>query len=47
MGGVGLGEGGQGVCERRIEVFLKIQRKFFFLWAWGVGRVGWDGLKFL
>ena len=31
MGGVGLG-GGQGGCERRIEVFVKIQKKktFFF-----------------
>ena len=25
MGGVGLGGGGQGGCERRIEVFVKIQ----------------------
>ena len=33
MGGVGLGGGGgQGGCERRIEVFVKIQKKknFFF-----------------
>ena len=31
MGGVGLG-GGQGGCERRIEVFVKIKKKknFFF-----------------
>ena len=28
MGGVGLG-GGQGGCERRIEVFVKIQKKLF------------------
>ena len=27
MGGVGLGGGGQGGCERRIEVFVKIQKK--------------------
>ena len=27
MGGVGLG--GQGGCERRIEVFVKIQKKNF------------------
>ena len=28
MGGVGLGRGGgQGGCERRIEVFVKIQKK--------------------
>ena len=31
--GVGLG-GGQGGCDRRIEVFVKIQKK------WGVGRGG-------
>ena len=30
MGGVGLG-GGQGGCERRIEVFVKIKKKKFFL----------------
>ena len=32
MGGVGLGGGGQGGCERRIEVFVKIQKnkKIFF-----------------
>ena len=34
MGGVGLG-GGQGGCERRIEVFVKIQKKNF-----GGGRGG-------
>ena len=33
-GGVGLG--GQGGCERRIEVFVKIQKKFFFFWGGGV-----------
>ena len=39
MGGVGLG-GGQGGCERRIEVFVKIQKKnFFFFW----GGVRWGG----
>ena len=27
MGGVGL-TGGQGGCDRRIEVFVKIQKKF-------------------
>ena len=36
MGGVGLG--GQGGCERRIEVFVKIQKKIFG----GVG-VRWEG----
>ena len=29
MGGVGLGGGGQDGCERRIEVFVKIQKKKF------------------
>ena len=37
--GVGLGDvrvvGGQGGCEQRIEVFVKIQKKFG-----GLGRVG-------
>ena len=42
MGGVQLGGGGggQGGCERRIEVFVKIQKKNFFLGGGGVG-VGW------
>ena len=35
MGGVGLGEG-QGGCERRFEVFVKIQNYFF----WGGGGGG-------
>ena len=41
-GGVGLGGGGQGGCERRIEVFLKIQKKN---WGWGRegGGVGFGG----
>ena len=26
-GGVGVGLGGQSGCERRIEIFLKIQKK--------------------
>ena len=40
-GGVGVGLGGQSGCERRIEVFVKIQKKkiFFFL---GGGLV-WGG----
>ena len=37
MGGVGLG-GGQGGCERRIEVCVKIQKKKF-----GGGPVGGVG----
>ena len=40
MGGVGLrGGGGQGGCERRIEVFVKIQKKKFL----GVGGGGRGG----
>ena len=35
-GGGGVVGGGQGGCERRIEVFDKIQKKKF----WGGGRVG-------
>ena len=34
---MGGGGGGQGGCERRIEVFVKIQKKNLF---WGGGRVG-------
>ena len=41
MGGVGLG-GGQGGCERRIEVFVKIQNNFF--WGGGVGGGGGGGV---
>ena len=37
MGGSGSGWGGQSGCERRIEVFVKIQKKKF--WGWG----GWGG----
>ena len=32
--------GGQGRCERRSEVFVKIQKRFFFL---GGGGLGWGG----
>ena len=43
-GGVGgsgrLGGGGQGGCERRIEVFVKIQKKKLG----GRGGVGYGGL---
>ena len=41
MGGVGVGLGGQSGCERRIEVFVKIQKKNFFFW--GGGGVGGGG----
>ena len=36
-GGVGVGLGGQSGCERRIEVFVKIQKKVFFLGGGGGG----------
>ena len=38
----GSGWGGQDGCERRIEVFVKIQKKNFFLGGgvWGVGGGG-------
>ena len=39
-GGGGFGSGGQGGCERRIEVFVKIQKK-----NWGRGRVGGGGVR--
>ena len=36
--------GGQGGCERRIEVFVKIQKKkYFFLGGGGGGSVGGSG----
>ena len=60
MGGVrgsgwGSGLGGQGGCERRIEVFVKIQKKKIFWRGGGLGRgSGWgfrvevnDELNFL
>ena len=40
-GGRGRGQGG---CERRIEVFVKIQKKNIFFWGGGsVGGVGLGG----
>ena len=38
-GGWGVGLGGQSGCERRIEVFVKIQKKYFFCGG-GVGGGG-------
>ena len=36
--------GGQSGCERRIEVFVKIQKKDFFFWGGGGGWGGrWGG----
>ena len=47
MGGGGGRGRGQGRCERRIEVFVKIQKKIFFggggRWEGSVGGVGWGG----
>ena len=55
MGGGGGGGGGgrgrgQGGCERRIEVFVKIQKKIFFgggggRGVSGRGRVGGGGVR--
>ena len=39
--GLGVGDGGgQGGCERRIEVFVKIQKKN---WGGGASESGWRG----
>ena len=39
--GQGVGLGGQGGCERRSEVFVKIQKKNFILFFFGgMGRGG-------
>ena len=36
--------GGQGGCERGIEVFVKNQKKYIFFWGgWGSGRGGGFG----
>ena len=46
----GSGGGCQGGCERRIEVFAKIQKKNFFLGGGGSGWVRVDvnkELKFM
>ena len=38
--------GGQGGCERRIEVFVKIQKNIFFFWGGGSGGgVGFGGVR--
>ena len=44
-GGVRVGFGGQSGCERRIEVFVKIQKKkkFFFGGGGGGGGSGVGG----
>ena len=43
MGGGGVGLGGQGGCERRIEVFVKIQKKIWGGGGGGGGSVGGSG----
>ena len=45
QGGGRVGLGGQGGCERRIEVFVKIQQKKFGRgWSGGGGGGGGVGL---
>ena len=41
--GVGVRLGGQSGCERRIEVFVKIQKKNFFFGGGRGGSVGGSG----
>ena len=47
VGGVGFGGGGgQGGCERRIEVFVKIKKYIYFLGGGGRSGPGggqWEG----
>ena len=47
MGGGGDRGGGQDGCERRIEVFVKIQKKDFGGWGsgWGGGGGGQGGCE--
>ena len=46
-----MGGGGQGGCERRIEVFVQIQKQKKLGgvrgWGWGVRVDGNEELKFL
>ena len=35
-----MGGGGKGVCERRMEVFVKIQKKYLFFFGGGVRSRG-------
>ena len=42
VGGRGRGQGG---CERRIEVFVKIQKKKFFFGGGGSGGGGGGGSR--
>ena len=43
MGGGGVRLGGQSGCERRIEVFVKIQKKNWGGLGWGSGGGGVGG----
>ena len=45
VGGVGVGLGCQSGCERRIEVFVKIQKKKFFLGGGSVWEGVWGGVR--
>ena len=38
-----FGEGDQGRCERRSEVFVNKKKTFFFWGGGGVGSGGWGG----
>ena len=42
-GGVRVRLGGQSGCEQRIEVFVKIQKKFFFFFFFFGGGGGGGG----
>ena len=39
--------GGQGGWERRIEAFVKIQKKIFFGGGGRVGGFGWGGTRWM
>ena len=41
-GGGGSGWEGQGICERRSEVFVKMKKKYIFFFLGGEGS-GWGG----
>ena len=42
---MGVGLGGQSGCERRIEVFVKIQKKIFFFLGGGGGGGSGEGVR--
>ena len=46
MGGP-VGEGGQGGCGRRSEVFVKIKKKCFQGWGSGLGGGGGGGVRLM